>query len=273
MLTLKLLTEYLPEVLGKVALSFLEPNEEEYAKIGFCEKAINLCMITQDFNTVFTGSCAGGNIELAEIMVKNGATAWKSGLLYACREGQLEMVKWVLSNGDYFVYVEQGTKFDLNKALVEACYSGNVILVKYLQNRGADNWMSGFHMACEKGHTELVKHLSSDNNDHGLYGFNFIDNDEHGLYLACFHGHFDIVKLLVINGKIRKGGANIALATAITKGHFDIASCMSLHYKFTLYDFNIILSSACRNNYPETIRWLVDKMGAYECLNCGRDHK
>jgi ankyrin repeat protein len=135
------------------------------------------------------------------------------------------------------------TPFHKLDTLIYFCKSGNLELVKYLLSEdnakilpellsdlsSYDN--SCIQYACENGHIEVVKYLLS---EEIVERFPYMDpsaNDNHSLIYASLHGHIEIVKFLLseeIMDRFPKAQIdpsaddNSAIGSAIEKGHSDI---------------------------------------------------
>src|SRR4051794_19854106 len=72
---------------------------------------------------------------------------WTQGLMEACKEGCIEFVKLMISNG----------ADDWDEGLSSACGEGHIELAKLMISKGADRWDWGLCDACRGGHIELVE--------------------------------------------------------------------------------------------------------------------
>ena len=102
--------------------------------------------------------------------------------LYACRLGHLPLVQW-------FPYIAE---LLLVTGFYEACERGHVHVVQWLMRRVSCNyWSSGLTGACENGHLRVVK----------LFLKDAIGMHHNGFRAACYMGHFNVVRWLVLNGE------------------------------------------------------------------------
>jgi hypothetical protein len=92
------------------------------------------------------GSCIGGHIGLANLMIQKGATILNGGLWGACQGGHKELVDLMIQKG----------ATDWDWGLEGACEGGHTELVDLMIYRGAINWNRGLGGACLGGHKELV---------------------------------------------------------------------------------------------------------------------
>src|SRR5579872_4898196 len=90
-------------------------------------------------------------------------------MLRACRDGNLALVKLIISNG-------AGSGWDCGLAC--ACEGGHLPIVELMIEKGATDLNWGLHMACEGGHLSTVKFVV----EKGATAFNV------GMCEACFGG-------------------------------------------------------------------------------------
>lgn len=163
----------------------LEPNESA-AKINFEEvKAL----------------------EDAKALVKSGADINaqddknRTALMYACENGHLEAVQYLVENGATINIWGGFESHDV--PLLLASYNGHLEIVKYLLEKGADiNSASEYAshtaliLASINGHLEIVKFLVENNAD-----MNQTDNETYtALMWASDNGYTAIVEYLLENG-------------------------------------------------------------------------
>lgn len=171
---------------------------------------------TYDWNQCLEDACSGGNIEIVNFMIKKGATRWNSGLYGACINRHLNFVKLMLQygannlkhclfcvsnqSGDYFEVVElllahcrnMTHMLNLNQYLENACYYGNLEIVKTLIKNGDECWNragfmnEGLYLVCcgdntllEGEYIELVKLLLK----HGANNFNECIRKTENIYI------------------------------------------------------------------------------------------
>lgn len=118
-------------------------------------------------------------------------------LHYVCSRGDLNMVKFLVSQGGFDI---NETTRDGGTLLHRASRSGNFHIVQYLLENGAQpnmkNCIGQFpvHVACEFGHPEILKLFL----DHDACDISV--KDEKGwtvFHYACYGAKFDIIKLLI----------------------------------------------------------------------------
>jgi ankyrin repeat protein len=137
----------------------------------------------------FQSACRNGHLEVVKYLVSLGVDihVWEEyGFRWACMNGHLEVVKYLVSLG-VNIHTMEEWGFRL------ACQNGHLEVVKYLVSLGVDihameEW--GFRSACENGHLEVVKYLVS-------LGVDIHADDEAGFRWACKNGHLEVVKYIV----------------------------------------------------------------------------
>lgn len=155
-----------------------------------------------DTNDIFKAA-QQGNINLFQNLGKKELTSWlhktypKSGdtvLHYACRFGQLELVKVLLDNGADL----ESANFDGKRALHEAAQYDSLGCVQYLLSYGAQvdslkraDW-TPLMLACTKSNVRIIQALLDRGADQTLKnkdGWNCF-------HIATREGHEDIVDFL-----------------------------------------------------------------------------
>jgi ankyrin repeat protein len=226
-----------------------DPNNEGYGESGYrptplmeaCEHSlidmIQLLLIKHaDINKRIPGYtsplgfiCKSGDIEIANLLIQNGALltpdhlslATANGhlelislfldsgidvnsinasgytpLMYACGRGRLETVQLLLSKGADVNLIGEG----LDSPLKKSVKSNNLELVHLLIEKGADvnrivNKRTALTDACNVGNIDIVR-LLLDNNADVNYTYYFYTP----FTIACEEGHADIVNLLINKG-------------------------------------------------------------------------
>jgi hypothetical protein len=133
-----------------------------------------------------------------DITVKNNLA-----LIYACKKGKIELVKYLISKGCDITAQE-------NYAVINASENGRLNVVKYLVSLGADitdrNNLA-LRCACANGHLQTVKYLISVGAD--IHA----ENDE-PIVRASSEGYLNVVKYLVSQGADITAQDNQALTEA-----------------------------------------------------------
>jgi len=92
---------------------------------------------------IFTGA---GYIEIVKFMIEKGAKDWNCGLEDSCRNGQMEMVKFMIECAE-----KNDKNMDWNYGLYYACEGGYLEIVKLMIEKGADDLDYGIGQACKGG--------------------------------------------------------------------------------------------------------------------------
>jgi purine nucleoside permease len=144
--------QHLPRVLATLAVQYLQgvnarPKCAAQWKTCTTNGAYELCCDPQaDVAQCFLGACRGGHLDLANLMIANGATNWDRGLREACRGGHLDLANLMIANG----------ATNWNRGLHGACRGGHRTLVACMIGKGASTWNRGLWEACRHGHGDLV---------------------------------------------------------------------------------------------------------------------
>ncbi|AYV83011.1 MAG: hypothetical protein Hyperionvirus3_157 [Hyperionvirus sp.] len=155
----------------------------------------------EDF--VFRHACRDGNLEMAKWLLSipnsdvNINARNDNAFRSACRYGHLEIGKWLLSlpNNNIDINAENSKAFDV------ACRNGHVEIAKWLLSMSTNNiisidmdWL--FMCCCLRGHLETAKWLlsASDNNK---WNININARDDDVFATSCWAGQFEIVEWLL----------------------------------------------------------------------------
>ncbi|PIK60415.1 putative ankyrin repeat and KH domain-containing protein mask [Apostichopus japonicus] len=190
-----------------------EVNDEGYtplmeaAREGHEEMVALLLAQNADINaqteetqeTALTLACCGGFLEVAKFLIEVEADielGCSTPLMEASQEGQVELVKFLLSKGAN-VHATTATG---DTALTYACENGHTEVASYLLDAGADleheseGGRTPLMKAARAGHFCSVRFLISKGADVNRATTN---NDHTVLSLACAGGHLSVVELLL----------------------------------------------------------------------------
>jgi len=182
-----------------------------------------------------------------------------------------------LPNVDFYTACEKGyylnirkelkniKNYDINKAFVFACKSGNIDIIKLLILHGANNWNSGLVSACEHGHENLIDFLCQK-------GANIWDQ---ATRVACRNGQKKIAKKIL---KYYPYCIDSAFHGACEGGHINLVNYLIYFgvpkwYIGRISNMDIGLYFACKNGHKEIIKllikngannWKYGLQGAYE---------
>lgn len=118
-------------------------NEEEFEKFSFNNKLLSLHHLILNFATSkntttfwnhgLYGACQGSYIDLAELMIENGADNLDQAFYHACLGGHLSSVELLISKG----------VTHWNHGLSGACSGGHIDLADLMISKGAITWSCG----------------------------------------------------------------------------------------------------------------------------------
>jgi hypothetical protein len=196
----------------------------------------------------FQSACCYGRLkEIRMLMVKNIRTPTiklnihandEEGFRYACQNGHLEVVKYLMKQED--------------KPNIHAYNEG------------------GFRWACFYGHLEVVKYLMSLDNKPNIHA-----NNEFGFQLACHNGHLEVVKYLVElcdeyelvideNGKLISWKVNKNWTKELIGKEREIGVCQICDEERLLYGMKCDeRHEMCKECYIE-----IRKLGESKCPYC-----
>lgn len=152
--------------------------------------------------TALTLACCGGFLEVAKFLIEVEADielGCSTPLMEASQEGQVELVKFLLSKGAN-VHATTATG---DTALTYACENGHTDVASLLLDAGADleheseGGRTPLMKAARAGHFCSVRFLISKGADVNRATTN---NDHTVLSLACAGGHLPVVELLLSHG-------------------------------------------------------------------------
>ena len=217
------------------------------------------------WNSIFP-FCKYCSNELIDIMLEGDGYDWQTRLDVACRSGKMYAVQRVLSRISPDIKIDwmralayacggtmdviqlmidkvmsAGGMFYWNFAIPFICSSGNIDIVQFVIDRGADAWNEGLLYACMNGKMDMVLLMLKK-------GANSLHM---GLEYACIGGNVEIVKLM-----IEKGASNWddALYYACVGGNIDI---IQLIIEKGATDWNSGLVGACHSGNIELVRTMI----------------
>jgi len=203
------------------------------------------------------------------------AIANKKVFRWACKNGYLEVAKWLWQLGN-----EISSPINIHAhdeyAFRYACEKGHLEIAQWLHLLG--NKLSSpidihaynehaFECACEKGHLEIAKWLYILGNEIGS-PINIHADDEFAFRYACHNKHLEIAKWLYLLGNETGSPINIhanneyAFRSACYDGHLEIAKWLYLLGNEIGSPINIHVDNefafrwACKNSHLEVAKWL-----------------
>ena len=172
------------------------------------------------------------------------------GFSWACNNGHLEVVKYLLTSPDLKEHAD--IHADNDKGFRGACDKGHLEVVKYLLTspylkeyadiHAQDDY--GFRWACSNRHLEVVKYLltTPELKEH----VNIHANDDWGFRYACNNGHLEVVKYLLTSPDLKEHAdihaySDLGFRWACEEGHLEIV-------KFLIFVMNFQLSLETRKS-------------------------
>ncbi|KAF8388937.1 hypothetical protein HHK36_025620 [Tetracentron sinense] len=235
-------------------------------------------------NTVLHLAAKFGHLELASEIVKLSPAMVSSEnyrmetpLHEACREGHVDVVKLLLENNPWVAY-----KVNLHNesVLFVASRRGQFDVVKHFLNSYSrllmledDRLRTPLHASVSAGHKGDLSRLSSP------FGRTFLWRGDllgcSPLHLACKKGHLDITReLLRLDpnlSSLQDNDGRTPLHWAAMKGHVSIIDAIfsiSLgSAEMLTKQGEMVLHLAVKNNYYETIKYLVEKLNITKLMN------
>ena len=226
-------------------------------------------------------ACIIGHTDLVrELVVEHGADLSAKGehnrdaLMYAASNGHQELVRVLIK--EFHFNANTSRNSNGRTPLHQACFKGHTDLVRELVvEHGADlgakdndNW-DALMYAVSGGHQVLVRVLIKD--------FHFSANRSQGsdgrtpLHQACFKGHTDLVRQLVVEHGADVGARDNdnwdALMYAVAGGHQELVGVLIKEFHFnanTSRNSNrrTPLHQACIKGHTDLVRQLVVEHGA-----------
>jgi len=188
-------------------------------------------------------------MELLNFILKyvNQDILWNNILDKACLSGNLQLVKFIDNKGcNNYNY------------LFNACLSGNIDIVNYLINKGATDFDDGLNGACARGNINLINLMIN-------YGATDFDS---AMLTACNHDNFDVVKLMLDKGaKCVTFVLNIYslrynslekikyITKYINKSQYDLTQCILNAYNVGNYELLDYYFSISKYDLPDMLTY------------------
>lgn len=185
-------------------------------------------------------------------------------LISTCSEGNLELVKKLVSQGADLTYRSE----DIGSSpLDRACYSGHLEVAAFLISKGCSinqtrpNGSTSLYVASENGHRDIVKLLLEKGADANLAR---TDTSTTPLFMSCQEGHKEIAKLLLEYGAnphiVRNNDGCTPLFCAAQHNHKKIVEILLKHgvnVNQALYDGGTSLTIASFFGFKEIVALLL----------------
>lgn len=201
---------------------FKYKNSDENSDVAF-EKAVrkgykdlaeyfNKDLVEYHYNDAFIEAMKSNDDETIKYLIELGGNEWALALLYAASNGNMDFVDFFLQKGadvnyglagaslkgdikliNYFL--DKGAE-DLNEAIAYASKGGSSETVSYLVNKALEkdidiNWNRALNNAAGKGNLNLVEYFID------VRGADDLDN---AMTSAIIGNHYDVVKYLISKG-------------------------------------------------------------------------
>lgn len=182
-----------------------------------------------DINIIMRGAARGGNLQLVERMVDNGANSFDDGFPSAIKGGNLDVVKLFISKGI--------SSFDNTIKYAAKC--GHIEILKILIENGATNFDDRIIYASKYGHLDIVK------------------------LLIVEHSSIADSKHTFVNSKELSTDLNDAIRYAIIGKYIDIVEFLLTQQYFyvPIICINRMMEYACDKGYTEIALILFEKGG------------
>ena len=154
-----------------------------------------------------------------------------------------------LLNGHYI------SNEDLNWMLIERAKEGNILGIKYFENKGADIHADddlSLRWASRYGHLEVVKYLIEN-------GANVHAGDDYALILASICGHLEVVKYLIEKGADIHARDDFALQLASRNGHLEMVKFLHKEGANVHAQNDWAIQLASQEGHLEVVKYLIEK--------------
>lgn len=162
----------------------------EGACVGGILKIVKILRFDVNIRCYFSYACKGKHMNVIEFMMANDYGSVNEGLWGACEGGHFDLVKIFLSKEETIKFSKGAfTKAAecIDSGLERACINGNLELINYLIDKGAERWNCALAGACEGGHVNII-------DDMIMRG---ADEWNRALAGACKGGHMNIIERFI----------------------------------------------------------------------------
>lgn len=230
--------------------------------------------------TLLHMACIKGNVDIAHFILSNGAIVdaindiGQTPLHLACIYGHSELVKLLTLTYKANIDIQDDQRCS---PLLYACQNGHLGMVKFLINMGAsievcDRYKNTpLHLACSGKHTEIIellvyhrRKLVKQNNS----------QDMTPLHIACQTGDLSIVKYLVNNGaniSALTGDYSTPLHIACNNGHLNIVKYLiAVGAEVEMPDINgwTPLFQSCNKGHEDVVEFLIKECKVKVNIKC-----
>jgi ankyrin repeat protein len=230
------------------------------------DKGLDIEATNNDQDTPLIVAASSNYFEVSEYLIQKGAKLSESVLYYASCNGNIELIKLIISTGYPLDYENKGY------ALSGSVENNQEETSKYLLSIGADiNWayngvFNALNRACSDGNLEAVKFLAENGVD--------INDEGKPLDAAIENGQKEIVEYLIKKGvdvnavEIRQDGekaglkSGSALSTATFFGWYDLVEILlengaELEYQNECVDKDTVIITAAERGSKNILEYLI----------------
>lgn len=193
-----------------------------------------------DLNKRLAIAAGRGDITAVQRMLDLGATYRNSALRAAAREGQLEIIKFLIKESSDFPSIANAAARGGHLEVVEFLISSSINDYK------ASAYEQALDTAVSRGHHQIVQLLLLASRDYDRL-----------LSVAAGKGHLEVVKLLILSAK----KLNQALINAADKGHLEIVKLLLSH---GANNYDVAMIAAARGGHAEVVDLLSDKAYSHD---------
>ncbi|XP_067661828.1 ankyrin repeat domain-containing protein 50-like [Haliotis asinina] len=257
---------------GRTAVMLAAENGHKDVVELLVGKGADMSLVDETDDNVLHCACRGGDVELVKYVLSQSnvdinSRGWikRTPMMAAAERGHTEVVKLLVSRGADVSLVDTVGE----NVLHWACVGGHVQTVMYILSQSnvdinSSGWKKRTPMmaAAERGHTEVVKLLVSRGADVSL-----VDTvGENVLHWACVGGHVQTVMYILSQSNVdinsRGWKKRTPMMAAAERGHTEVVKLLvSRGADVSLVDTvgNNILHYACQGGNVEVVRFVVSQ--------------
>lgn len=128
----------------------------------------NKCQLIP-YNIGFSAACKAGRLNVAKLMIENGANDWGWAIISVCSASLkvdiqilFDIIRLIVSNKEYnhdHHSINNNVEFNWNEAMHNACRKGNLEIVQLMIEMGADEFRRGLRFAAYKENNTKIINL------------------------------------------------------------------------------------------------------------------
>lgn len=214
-----------------------------------------------NLNDLLKDACKGGNRDIVQLIIQNGANQWFDAFNNACEKSHLHIMRLLF---DTFNSQQPLSKDNLQQSLQFACASGNMNCVCFVLNQGAKETEYSFYQSISSGNIEMIDHF-----------FHYINVEE--IEWDCIFDRIcdsscksvEVAEYFITNTKVEVD-LNFFLEIAAQKGKRDIVELLIQHGANKLHEG---FFGALIGEQPELALFFLKKDYKNIIENHGRDYR